>query len=301
MRADVVDTTAELAAELVENEAPERPYIDPKSIPTRFSLLKQMALSPAHYRWACQQPQDDSLAARLGSFSLERDKSAALQFGSAVHYFLLGDADKVTSYAGKRDKRIKAYQDFVRESSARGAVVVLSASEYRRARAVADAIRRNGTAMELLFESTIVEERIDWEFVGRACRSTPDARSKTHVADLKTTYTAEPVQFHRHAERRFYHAQAWLYAEALESTTGIRPSASYLIAVEKTAPFPVSIFRFTERSLEIGEKLCRTWIERLNVCEASDAWPEYLQAIADFDIEDRGAVELEFGGERFVL
>ncbi len=297
MDKDAVDLSAELAAQLAENDIVEQPYVDPKSIPTRFSLLKQMAVSPAHYRHACQQPQDDSISARLGASSLDRDKSAALRFGSAVHYFLLGDPGSVARYTGRRDPRAHAYKAFVLEAEARGAVVVLTDFEYRRARAVADAIRRNETAMELLFDGTVVEERIDWTFVGRACRSTPDARSKTHVADLKTTYTAEPAMFHRHAERLFYHAQAWLYAEALEETTGIRPSASYVIAVEKTAPFPVSIFRFTERTLEIGEKLCRVWIERLNVCEATDSWPEYLQAIADFDIG--GDDGFEFGGQRF--
>ncbi len=300
MDKDVIDLSAELAGELAENEneIASRPYVDPRTIPCRFSLLKLMALSPAHYRHGAQQPQDDDgLSARLGAFAT--DRKDALRFGTAVHYFLLGDPAKVARYGGRRDKRVKAYQEFCREADARGVAVILSGSEHHRACAVADAIRRNSTAMELLFADTIVEERIDWTFAGRACRSTPDARSKNHVADLKTAYTAEPGMFQRHAERLFYHAQAWLYAEALEETTGKRPSASYLVAVEKSAPFPVSIFRFTDRALEVGEKLCRVWIERLNTCEATDSWPPYLQDIADFDIgADAG---FEFGGERFTF
>jgi hypothetical protein len=295
---DAIDTSGDLADELADNDIAERPYVDPRSIPTRFSLLKTLDLSPAHYREACQRPQDDSLAARLGGFATDRKE--ALRFGTAVHCFLLDMRDKVARYSGKRDKRVKAYQDFVAEQSARGVLEILNDKEWHRAVAVANAIRRHKTAMRLLFDGTKVEQRIDWRFCGRAIRSTPDARGRTHEADLKTTVSAEPSAFFRHAGRFFYHAQAWLYAEAMEAETGTRPSDCYLIAVEKTPPVPVSVFRFTDRDLELGEKLCRTWIERLKVCEATDEWPEYLQDIADTAIapDDLG---LEFNGKRIVI
>lgn len=290
--ADTEALTGELADDLAAND---RPYVDPRDIPTRFSLLKTLALSPAHYREAAQRPQDDSLASRLGSFAT--DKKEALRFGTGVHLFLLGDEAKVSRFEGRRAG--KAWEAHQLEAADRECAVILNAKEWANAKAVADAIRRNEIAMRLLFDGTIVEQRIDWTYVGKAARSTPDARSKVHVADLKTTISAEPSAFVRQATRLFYHAQAWLYAEAIEESGAPRPSDAYVIAVEKSAPRPVSILRFTDRALEQGAKLCRTWIERLNICEATDSWPEYIQDIGAFDIG--GDLDLEFNGQRIEL
>ncbi|MDQ3295107.1 MAG: PD-(D/E)XK nuclease-like domain-containing protein [Myxococcota bacterium] len=294
MDSAALEMTGDLAAELADNDVTERPFVDPRTIPCRFSLLKKLALSPAHYQHACQQPQDDSLASRLGAFTT--DRKDALRFGSAVHLFLLGEVEKVACYrGGKRDRRVKAYQQFELECAEQRCDVIVNEKEHAQATAVANAIRRNAEAMRLLFDGTIVEQRIDWTYVGKACRSTPDARGKTHVADLKTAVSAEPGQFIRQATRLFYHAQAWLYSEAIEADGSPRPSDAYVIAVEKTRPMPVSILRFTDRALEQGAKLCRGWIEQLNVCEMTGEWPEYLQDIGDFDIggDDLG---LEFNG-----
>jgi len=286
---DLIDLTTELALELRANAA-----IDPRLIPTRFSLLKRMEQSPAHYHYACQLPQNDSLASRLGA--LTTDRSGALRFGTAVHTFLLGDMTRVEKYPARRAG--KAWEAFRVECAERGVVEILNEREYTNATEVAAAIRRNERAMRLMFDGTIVEQRIDWNFVGKLCRSTPDARSPHHCTDLKTARSAHPVEFVRQALRLHYHAQQALYADAIEANGEPRPAESFLIAVEKSPPHPVSILRLTDRALEAGAKLCRLWVEQVLTCEATGRWPEYLDDIGSFDIDD---LELEFDGRRFTL
>ena len=292
-----LDLSGELAAELEANE-PVHERVRPQDIPTRFSLLKTMALSPAHYLEQCQYPQDDSLASRLGKMMPGIHKrTEALRFGTAVHAMLLGNKGRVARFGGRRAGNV--WVNFQKEAAAAGAIEILNDREYLQAEGVAGAIMRNDLAMRLLFDGTDVEQRIDWTYVGKPCRSTPDARGINWIADLKTAQTAEPAAFIRNAVKLFYHAQAALYCEAIESTGKPRPVDSYVIAVEKSRPMPVSVLRFTERTLEQGMKLCRGWVERLNICEATDEWPEYVSEIAPFDIGGDEPLELEWNGRKF--
>lgn len=301
MNQTALEISEELRDELEANEANDAyTAIRPQDLPTRFSLLKTMALSPAHYFEACQRPQDESLAARLGAtLPGVHKRTEALRFGTAVHAMLLGKKQTVERTSQKRDMRTRKYADFAAGCAARGVVEILSDREYEQAEGVAAAIMRNELAMRLLFDGTDVEQRIDWTYVGKACRSTPDARGVNWISDLKTAQTAEPSAFIRNAVKLFYHAQAALYCEAIETVGGARPADAYVIAVEKSRPMPVSVLRFTERTLEQGAKLCRGWVERLNICEATNEWPEYITDIAPFDIGGDEPIELEWNGRKF--
>ncbi len=297
MDSEHLEATGELA-DMVETNDRAAKYVDPREIPTRFTLLKLLALSPAHYRAGCQREQDDSLASRLSSLSGARDRKDCYRFGTAVHG-LIDDKEIAVYKGGRRDPRIKAWQEFQAEAFGRGCVEILNEAEMVKAQRVADAIRANKDAARLLFDGTTREKRIDWTFCGKPTRSTPDARGKYHASDLKTAVTAHPEMFRRQGLKLFYHCQGALYADAIEEETGSRPSDVNLIVVEKSDPFPVSVLRITDRALEAGSKLNRLWIEHLLACERANEWPEYLQQIGSFDLdEDLG---LEFNGRRLAV
>lgn len=280
---DAIARGDQLEAELAAAAEP----VDPRRIPSRFSLLKWMNECPLKYRHEAGRPQDDSLAARLGGLAgAGSDKAGALLFGTAVHGLLLGKP--VALYPGPV-RRGKVYDAFKAEADQRGAVAVLIKSEWTSAHAVADAIRRDATAMRLLFDGTTVEQRIDWTWCGKEMRSTPDAfKPRAHVAELKTAASSKPDLFVWQGRRFFYHAQAALYGTCLEESGHGPIGESYVIAVEKRAPHPVSIFRFTEAALRAGSKLCRLWMEQVLVCEAANHWPPYLLGIGDFDVDVDG-------------
>lgn len=296
--ADIDELSAEPDAELKSNDEEEAALlaepVDPRSIPTRFSLLKKMSLSPAHYYEACQRPQDDSLASRLGAAAF--DNKEALRFGTAVHELLLGNVTKVAKYTGKK-RAGKAWDAFRIAAADEGAAAILNEREHKHAVAIAAAVRANGKAMRLLFEDTVVEERIDWKWIGRDVRSTPDARGTAHLADLKTSVTSQPSMFVRLALRLHYHAQAALYGDALEAANLPPVREAFIVAVEKTPPYPVTILRFTDAALEMGRKLCTLWMERLLTCEATNTWPEYSEGVVDLDVPDQ-SYGLEIDGKR---
>jgi hypothetical protein len=275
---DVVQLSADLSLALAANE---RPFVDPKFIRTRFSLLKLFSLSAAHYLAACQRDEDgDTLALRLGS---------------GVHAIVLGQP--VIRYPGRRAG--KAWDAFEAEHADE---VILSEREWSEAQSMATAIRLNREAMAILFENTIIEERIDWTFLGRGVRSTPDARATYHVAELKTARTSNPAWFVRDALRMHYHCQLAFYADAIGAVTGHVPESAYVVAVEKTPPYPVTILKLTERALEQGRMTVRLWFEHLLQCEASNYWPAYTESIVDFDVPDLDdGIELTIDGRSVEL
>jgi hypothetical protein len=279
--------TLDLAAELADNDIEQHvasAFVDPRTIPTRFSLLKQMALSPAHYLHACQQPQDDSLASRLGAFA--SDRKEAFRVGNAIDVMLFSDTDeKVIVYPGRRDPRVKAWQEFQREAADKGVVEILSGSEMEIVKNVVAALRARKDAMALLLKDTIVQQRIDWQWMGKPVRSTPDARSRRHLVDLKSAVSAEPEAFKRQSRKFFYHAQAALYGDAMIANGEPEVGERFLVVVEKAKPHPVTVFRIAESMIDIGARLNRLWMEKLQQCELANAWPVYAPEPAIVDIE----------------
>jgi hypothetical protein len=273
--------SAELAAELGANN--RRLVVDPRTMPLRFSRLKAMGQSPAHCLQAFQDQYDETLATRLGS---------------GAHALLLGKPVAIWDQPAKKGKgkaprNGEAWETF---KTANVGATILNAKEHAKATEIANAIRKNEHARELLFApGTLVEAPIMWEWGGRKCQSTPDARRKRRLVELKTTRCAEPSRFARDAVYRAYHGQCAFYGLAMEAEEGERPEESFIIAVESIRPYPVTVLRLSDRAIEHGEMLCRAWFERLRTSEATNQWPEYLQEIGTLDIPDPDGFELAFG------
>jgi len=257
--------------------------IDPRTVPVRFSRLKKMAQSPAHYLAAVQAGDDasDSLAMRIGR------GGHALMFGQPV-----------ALWTGKT-RNGKAWDEFETEHAGS---VILNQREHEQAASIVTALTRDQLARALLARpDVVVEQAIDWKFMGRACRSTPDVLSsfggRRVIIDLKTARSSEPDRFVRSATWMSYHAQLAFYMEAVECATGERPEEAYIIAVESTPPHAVTVLRLTERAIDQGARLCRLWFERLLSCEASNEWPAYAQLVVDFDVPDQDEFRLTIDGE----
>lgn len=281
-----LEETGKLQAMLDAARAEPRPLVDPRTLPVRFSRLKQLSLSAAHYLDACQREVDESLALRMGA---------------GVHAALFLNRPLVC-YDGHRAG--KAWDKFEKRHKERGAVI-LNAREYAEATAIVRAVQRHARAMQLLFDGTTCEETFSWSYLGRECRSTPDAYvAGVRNTDLKSTRTAEPRRFARDALARHYHAQMAFYAEALERHTGRAAGEHYLVAVENVRPYNVVVWRLPERTLEVGAKLCRLWFEHLLQCEASNHYPGYVESDVDLEIPEFDHHEpfaVEVNGELVVV
>lgn len=257
----VVDMTGQLRDEIAAND--QAPAIDPRTVPARFSTLKQFSQSPAHYLHAVQRGYDETLSMRIGS---------------GAHAVLFGTPFEVWTGKVRNGKAWEAFQD---EHDGK---LILSVKEHAEAVAIASSVKADRLARQVLFcDGTQYEQRIDWSWQDRAFRSTPDAHSRRHLVDLKCLRSAAPDRVMWQSLKMFYHAQAALYRRALnESGRAIKDC--YLVVVENKPPYPVTVLRFTEPTLEQGDKSCTIWMEQLRNCESSGVYPGYCQSIVDLEL-----------------
>jgi hypothetical protein len=192
-------------------------------------------------------------------------------------------------YDGTR--RGKAWDEF---KAAHDGAEIVTATEAAVAAPVIEAVMRHEHAMHLLGSGT-VKRRINWSWLGRECSGEPDVAGQ-YLVDLKTTRCAEPGRFTRDAIWRGYHAQLAWYRNGMLLSGLEPPTELFIVAVETSAPYPVTVLRLTERAIEQGERLCRVWMERLLACEATNEWPGYVQSSVDLDVPDDD-LELTFGDD----
>lgn len=249
---------------------------DTRTVPARFHHLFAVGQSPAHGLAALRENRDrDTLALRLGA---------------GVHAMVFGKP--FVRFDGKRDKRTKKYKEFLAEHAGK---VIMSPGEYARAEAIATALRGHEIAGPLLFGAgKLTEHTILWEQHGRKRRSTPDVHDTDEVVELKTARCAELERFAWDSSKRGYHAQVADQVAAVEASTGRRPKRAFIVVVETVWPHVVTVRRLTERALERGAWLCRTWLDRLIYCEETGEWPGYTTGIEPLDVPDDSMI-IDYG------
>ncbi len=236
--------------------------------PLRFSRLKLMGKSPAHY--AAYVPQ----------------ATGAMETGTAADRLLLGGGP-VLAYPGPV-RRGKDYDAF---AAAHTDALIVTHKEWAVADGIAQAVSACDDAMRLL--TGIRQHTMRWDFNGRPCRGTPDVRGDGFLTDLKTGETSDPRFFPFKVRRFAYHAQMSFYETGVALANLPPVSESYIVAVEQAPPHVVTVYRLTAATIELGARLWRLWLEQLQVCEASGAFPPYSQSIVDLDLlDDNELVEI---------
>lgn len=282
MTDEALDLSATLAAELAANDedmtrdeieaAQSAPrFVDTRSMPARFSHLKEMGRSAAHCRASFARRDDlDTLAVRLGA------GTHAMMFDQPRVMWDNGTRRKGT------EKKPSPWDMFRAEHAGK---VILNRREWMQATAITNAVKAHPIASRLLFAPGIVhEETITWEQRGRVRRSTPDARGPGHVVELKSTRNAEKRAFSRDAGFRHYHCQLADYGAAIEALTGTRPREYYIVAVESAFPYVVQVYQLTDVVLEQGKHLVNEWLDKLIMAEQTGSWPPYSVAIEPLEI-----------------
>ncbi len=229
--------------------------------PLRFSRLKLMGKSPAHY--AAHVPYE----------------TGAMEVGTAADALLLG-GQTVLAYPGAV-RRGKEYESFCEKNPG---ALILTQKDAAAALGIAQAVHNCPDAVRLL--TGIRQHTILWDFNGRPCRSTPDVRGDGFLTDLKTGETSDPRFFPFKVRRFAYHAQMSFYETAVACAKLPPVTESYIVSVEQAPPHVVTVYRLSEQSIELGARLWRLWFEQLQVCEASGAFPPYSQSIVDLELFD---------------
>jgi exodeoxyribonuclease VIII len=104
------------------------------------------------------------------------------------------------------------------------------------------------------------------------------------LVDLKTTNDASPEGFIWAVRRYLYHLQAAFYVDGWEAAGGGPIDEFIFIAVEKTPPFAVGLYRLPESALIKGRDLYRQGLDTFNRCLTRQVWPGYSQEIMTLDV-----------------
>jgi len=238
--------------------------------PVRFSRLKLIARSPAHYA------------------SATVEETTAMERGSAVHSLLLGGSP-VLAWEEGRPRRGKDYDAFVADNPG---ALILTATEFGKAHAIAESVKRNPLACKVLDGAR--EYEASWKFGTRACAGRIDVLGASWVTELKITASSDPFKVMYQALRMGWFAQLPWYMDGVMAAGLGTPDSAYIVAVEPAAPFAVTVLRLTDRALDQGRRTYRGWLERLLVCEQSNEWPPYAQSVVELDVPDND-VSLDFG------
>ena len=106
------------------------------------------------------------------------------------------------------------------------------------------------------------------------CRPDWISKDSKIVVDLKTTQDASPKGFQKSIANFGYHIQAAFYLRTLQNL-GFDSHDFIFIAMEKTAPFCVGVYRASAEMIEEGNKKVDEAIDKILWCKENDSYPDY--------------------------
>lgn len=212
--------------------------------------------------------------------------------GTATHYCILQPElyDKKVVARPKLDKRGKANQEqqlaWELEAQADGKLLIDETVETRICR-MRDAVHMHPEAKGLFgdgkCETTIVfDESAVLSPVRCKLRLDYIPQGTNIIVDLKTTRCSHPAVFLRDVVKFGYHVQAAFYRRGYHRMVA-KPHDYLIIAVEKTAPYPVTIFRITPELRQAGEDIWRRGMRKYLDCTKTGRWPGYTDELVDLE------------------
>lgn len=233
------------------------------------SDLKKLAISPMHYKYFKENPQEDT---------------PALLFGKAYHKMVLEPSDFFTEFAIAQnfDRRTKegkeAYAKFVEQNKGKD---IIDQATYDKLVAMRDTLYATPYARKLIYGTH--EKSFFWidEETGLKCKCRPDSfgsiGGRHLIVDLKTTTNAETQAFVNQAIKLSYDIQAAHYCAGMKDITG-NDYTFVFIAQEKEAPYCVNILEANSQFMRSGEDTRRALLETMKECMETGKWYGYMGA-----------------------
>ncbi len=249
------------------------------------SGVGRLLRSPAHYQAYAAAPTPDTPDMRLGR---------------AVHAAILQPSVFAGTYAGEPDingpefanhakpRASKMYKEMRAEMESLGAEV-LTCDEWDAVVGMKEAVHAHPRAAKLIQSTGRAELSMVWddEATGVRCKSRIDwhtpSKAGGAIVDLKTTTDASPGAFERTIFRFGYHRQGTLYLRGARAA-GLAAAHFVLIAVEKTPPYGVVLYRLDDDAVRLGETQVDFGLARYAHCRAKDEWPGYTTDVVDIGV-----------------
>ena len=215
------------------------------------------------------------------------DSTEAQEFGTALHALWLEPERFKREYcvlSDKIDRRTKdgkaRWESLV---SSFGEDRIITADDWKILEGMAHAAASHEFAQPLLGAEGQCEVSIVWEDeeTGLTCKTRLDklivANHEEYdyaIVDPKTTRCSHWRVFEADASSYGYHIQAAVNVDAIYAATGKR-ARHFLIAQEKTAPYPVVVYPVPPEAVESGRVIYRAMLKEAARCMKLGKWPAY--------------------------
>jgi hypothetical protein len=198
------------------------------------------------------------------------EPTKAMVWGTLIHLSVLEPSEaseSVLVYDG--DRRKKDYKEF---KAANVGKYIITPDEKDELERITDSVMAHPEAGRII-EDSVKEVSCVWQSQRYgAAKARFDCYGGDYIADLKSTSAIEPWAFQQQAYKLGYHIQAGWYCEGVQEKTGTLP-AFYVIAVESSAPYDVSVFEYDEEAIAIGREKAIEIAVRYRCCEATGVFP----------------------------
>ena len=247
---------------MTEKEYRERPEVNK-------STLWEIRKSPAHYKWAVENPSEDT---------------PALKMGRAIHMAVLQPEEFPDTYAvmpdgiDRRTKEGKAaWAAWCEENDGKE---VLTKEELETCMTVAKSVLNNSNNMLLWCQTEVPLFWVD-DRTGIKCKCRIDALKETDdkflIIDLKTANDASTKTFTREAVKYGYHVQAAHYINGVieNGLNHGKPIEWWFLVVEKKGPYAVNLIKAENSFLDEGQYKLSVLMDKLEECMRVDEYPGY--------------------------
>lgn len=216
----------------------------------------------------------------------------AMVFGSAVHAAILEPKLFASQYVQAPDlpKTTKAGKEAWAAAAAPG-VKLLKTDEWHQIEGIRKAIQEHPMAQKVLTAKGRTEESffVEDAATGLQLKCRPDHLTDSGWAiDLKTTTDASLLSFQKSIANFRYHVQAAHYMRVLELSTGQKPKGFIFVAVEKSWPHAIQVFRCTDTLIDQGASEVARNLEQLresfNLYKEESQWPSYSNQMVEINL-----------------
>lgn len=245
------------------------------------SKLDAIARSPLHY-WSRY----------LAPERIEPEPTPAMLFGTAVHVAVLEPERFEQEYtqAPTVSRTTKAGKDAWAEAAA-GGKILLKQDEWQAVEGIRRSIEDHPAASAVLHSDGQAELSlfsVD-PTTGLETKCRIDYLTKSGwLVDLKTTQDASIAGFRRSIANFRYHVQAGHYSTVAENAIGCRMSGFLFVAVEKTPPYAIQVFKCSAHLVSSGQVEAavnlQTLKHALDHYPTDTPWPSYSQTLQEISL-----------------
>lgn len=230
----------------------------------RNSALSYLAKSPMHYK-----------AFIDGEYKLN---TKPLYIGQLLHLAVLEPEKahwelKLARKGKGADERIRQQE----EEAKKNGVYLFNEADMRMIDGILNTVQRTPELLRIIKEAQ-VEKSLYWKHRGLPCKGKLDLIKKhNYIGDLKFVIDASPKEFIRKAGRNYDYDRQMAFYRLGARKCGLAKGNidCFFVAIEKSAPYPITMIEVTESTLKKGEekyeKLFDTYFETI----AKGEYPSY--------------------------